>query len=210
MELSFRSPLWRRRLGIMIFGIILMGLGICLFKLSAMGNDPSSAMVMAIGDLIGLPFSVLIIVTNLLMFLCEIGLKRDIIGIGTFFNWFGVGIFTDAWTSAITNCFEIPTNFTGRLGIMFIGILILSLSCSLYQTANLGIAPYDSLSLIMTDRLSLPYFWCRIITDSICAIIAFFCGGIIGLGTLVCALGLGPFINFFNNTVSKKLCGETS
>ena len=36
---------------------------------------------------------------------------------------------------------------------------------------------------------------------------AFFLGGIIGLGTLVCALGLGPFIQFFNVHISRKLCG---
>ena len=60
---------------------------------------------------------------------------------------------------------------------MAAGVLVLSLSASLYQTADLGIAPYDALSIIMADRLPLPYFWCRILTDSLCTVAAFLLGG---------------------------------
>ena len=60
----------------------------------------------------------------------------------------------------------------------------------------------------MSKRLPIPYFWCRIMTDSLCAIIAWLLGGIIGLGTLVCALGLGPFIAFFSKTIAEPLCRD--
>ena len=30
---------------------------------------------------------------------------------------------------------------------------------------------------------------------------------VIGIGTLICALGLGPFITFFDRLISRKLCG---
>ena len=203
---QFNSAAWWRRFIIMITGIVLMGLGICLFKLSLMGNDPSSAMVMALGNILGIPFSILLIGFNLLWFIVEICMKREIIGPGTFVNWFCVGMFADLWTSVITSQLTIPEHYFARVLVMLVGVIILSLSCALYQTADMGIAPYDALSLIMEERTPLPYFWCRMITDSICAVIAFLAGGIVGLGTLVCALGLGPFINFFTNTVAKKLC----
>ena len=71
-----------------------------------------------------------------------------------------------------------------------------------------AIAPYDALSIILSRRQSkIPYFWCRIATDSICAIAAALLGGVIGIGTLICALGLGPFITFFDRLISRKLCG---
>ena len=47
---DFRNPALRRRIMVMITGIVIMGIGVCLFRLSLMGNDPSSAMVMAIGS----------------------------------------------------------------------------------------------------------------------------------------------------------------
>ena len=204
---ALHGPLWRRRCAVMVCGIVIMGIGVCLFRLSLVGNDPSSAMVMAIGSRIGQPFSVTLIAANSIWFLLELFCGRRFIGIGTFFNWFGVGVFTDLWTAAITRLFVLPTSLAGRLGLMLLGVLILSFSCALYQTADLGIAPYDAISIIMADRLPLPYFWCRILSDSVCAVTAFALGGIVGLGTLFCALGLGPFINFFTRAAARKLCG---
>jgi uncharacterized membrane protein YczE len=41
--------------------------------------------------------------------------------------------------------------------------------------------------------------------DACCALICFLAGGIVGIGTLVSAFGFGPFIQFFNKTVSEKI-----
>lgn len=205
--LHFYDPAWRRRLAVMSCGIVIMGLGVCLFRLSLMGNDPSSAMVMAIGSRTGRPFSVTLIAMNAVWFLFELLFGRRLIGIGTLFNWFGVGSFTDLWTQVITDLGVLPTGLSGRLAAMLLGVLVLSFSCALYQTADLGIAPYDAISIIMARRLPLPYFWCRILSDSVCAVIALALGGIVGLGTLACALCLGPFIHFFTRTAAQRLCG---
>jgi uncharacterized membrane protein YczE len=35
--------------------------------------------------------------------------------------------------------------------------------------------------------------------------VCWFAGGIVGIGTAVCAFGLGPFISFFDTHFSKKL-----
>lgn len=204
---DFRNPAWRRRLLVMILGVVIIGLGVCLFRLSLMGNDPSSAFVLALGNRLGLPFSVMLIIVNTLWFIAEIALGRRYIGAGTFFNWFCVGVFADLFTSLIANAGALPESIAGRLAVMLLGVIILSFSGALYQTANLGIAPYDALSIVMADRLPIPYFWCRITTDSCCALIAFLLGGVIGLGTLFCALGLGPFISFFTRTVARRMCG---
>ena len=61
-----------RRVLVRCLGIVIMGLGISLFKISLMGNDPSSAMVMALGDRLGIDFSVMLIIMNSLFFLVEI------------------------------------------------------------------------------------------------------------------------------------------
>ena len=86
-----------------------------------------------------------------------------------------------------------------------VGVLVVAFGCSLYQTADLGVAPYDALSLMMADRLPVPYFGCRVFTDALCAVITFVSGGLIGLGTLICAFGLGPFVQFFSKNFSEKV-----
>ena len=44
-----------------------------------------------------------------------------------------------------------------------------------------------------------------VFTDALCAVLAFLLGGLIGLGTLICAFGLGPFVQFFTRHFSEKV-----
>ena len=41
--------------------------------------------------------------------------------------------------------------------------------------------------------------------DVLCALICYLAGGVIGIGTLVTAFGLGPVILFFNRVFTGKL-----
>ena len=86
-----------------------------------------------------------------------------------------------------------------------VAVLVIALGCSLYQTADLGVAPYDALSLMLADRLPFPYFGCRVFTDALCALLCWLLGGLVGIGTLICAFCLGPFIQFFNGLVSERV-----
>ena len=198
------DPVFLKRLSIMALGCFIMGIGVTAFKLSLTGNDPCSGFAMALADVIALPFSVTLIGLNTVFFIFEYLFDRRKVGIGTFFNWFGVGIFTDLWYYLARSADLVPQTFTLQLVFMMTGVIVLSFSCALYQTANMGIAPYDALSLIMTERLHIPYFWCRITTDAACALLAFLLGGIVGLGTLFCAFGMGPFVSYFTKNVIKK------
>ena len=196
-----------RRIFWMCIGILIMGIGVGLFKLALLGNDPSTALVIAIGDRIGIDFSIVLIVVNCLYFFVELAFGRSMVGIGTIINWFFVGPIASAFTRVAGPLLGTPETLLQKILLMVPGILILSFSCALYQTADVGIAPYDSLSLMLAKKVKPSYFWCRIFTDSICVIIAFALGGLIGLGTLVCALGLGPFITIFTNHAAKQLIG---
>ena len=89
---------------------------------------------------------------------------------------------------------------------MVIGVIICSLGVSMYQRPDVGVSPYDSLSLIMDEKLpKISYFWCRMSNDVICALVAYFAGGLVGIGTVIAAFGLGPIVHFFNIHVTDKL-----
>ena len=194
----------RRMIG-MILGNILIGIGVSIFKLSGMGNDPFSGMIMSVSSLIHMNYSSFLILLNCGIFIIEISLGRKYIGVGTLFNWFLVGYVSEffIWLTKLT--IHVPEAFLPRLPIVILGVIVICLGVSLYQTSDAGISPYDSVSLIMADRLPLRYFWCRIICDGICATICLLTGGLIGLGTFLCAFCLGPIIHLFNEKLSKKL-----
>ncbi len=202
------AGLKRTLIGVII-GNIFVGLGVGIFKLSMMGNDPFDGMNMALADKIGISYPVLQIIVNLLLFLIQIKFGRKLIGFGTIINAVFLGFIATFFYNNLYSIVGEPQGFVLRLFIVFLGVLAISLGLSLYQTANLGVAPYDALALIIHERApKIQYFFARIMCDAACALICFLSGGIIGIGTLVSAFGFGPFIQFFDRTVSGKLLND--
>lgn len=202
---EYIPPVRQRTFMVMLAGIGIMGIGVALFKLSLMGNDPHTALMIAIGDRLGVDFSFVLFIVNCLWFFVEWYSGRDLIGIGTFINWFFVGPLASICERAVLSVWGVPAGLDARIWLMMAGVITLSLACALYQTADMGVAPYDSLSIIISRKSRMPYLRCRMLTDSLCALIAFLLGGLIGVGTLVCALGLGPFITFFSKKVARRI-----
>ena len=194
----------RRILG-MIAGVVVIGVGIAVFKFSHLGNDSISALNLRIAELSGLPFSIENVLMNLCLFVPQLIWGRRYIGLGTIINSFCIGFIVTFTSDVMTAAFGAADTLPVQLFWVAVGVLVVAFGCSLYQTADLGVAPYDALSLMMADRLPVPYFGCRVFTDALCAVIAFVLGGLIGLGTLICAFGLGPFVQFFTKHFSEKV-----
>ena len=57
---------------VMLIGNIILGLGIAIFKLSGLGNDPFSGMVMALAECVGIEYARFLILLNLGFFVIEI------------------------------------------------------------------------------------------------------------------------------------------
>lgn len=192
-----------RRLIGLVLGNLILGIGCGAFKWAAVGNDPFSASSMALAAFLHIPYGYFNVLYNVLFFTLQIIWGRKYIGIGTIINWFCLG-FTIQGTFDLLSKLGTPETWPQKILIMAIGILIICLGLSLYQTSDTGLAPFDSISVMMHDYWGIPYFWCRIITDSFCALVTFLTGGLLGVGTLVCAFGLGPIIQFFNTHFSEK------
>ena len=173
---ALHKPTARRVVG-MVAGIVIIALGIALFKQSHLGNDSISALNM----------------------------RRMYIGLGTFVNGICIGYIVTAFYDPIHAHFGDAPSLAVQLAWVIAAVLVTALGASLYQTADLGIAPYDYLSLGLRDYTPCPYFGCRIFTDALSALLCWLLGGLVGLGTLICAFCLGPFIQFFDRTFSQKV-----
>ena len=167
-----QKPTTRRIVG-MVVGIVIIGLGIALFKQSHLGNDSISALNMRLAELLGISLGVQNVATNILFFALEFWFGRKYIGLGTFVNGIGMGFIITFFYDPIAAAFGPAASLPEQLVWVVLAVLVTALGASLYQTADLGIAPYDYLSL--------------------------------GLGTLICAFCLGPFIQFFNGLVSERV-----
>ena len=185
-----QKPTTRRIVGMMV-GIVIIGLGIALFKQSHLGNDSISALNMRLAELLGISLGV------------QNG--RKYIGLGTFVNGIGMGFIITFFYDPIAAAFGPAASLPEQLVWVVLAVLVTALGASLYQTADLGIAPYDYLSLGLRDYTHFQYFGCRVFTDAFCALLCWLLGGLVGLGTLICAFCLGPFIQFFNGLVSERV-----
>lgn len=207
MKKNPQMPSARRILG-MVVGIVIIGLGIALFKQSHLGNDSISALNMRLAEMLGISLGVAEPGARTSCSLhCSSGSGCKSHRLGTFVNGIGVGFIVTAFYDPIAAHFG-PAEALGlpvQLLWVALAVPVTALGASLYQTADLGIAPYDYLSLGLRDYTPVPYFGCRVFTDALCALLCWLLGGLVGIGTLICAFCLGPFIQFFNGLVSERV-----
>ena len=200
-----QKPTTRRIVG-MVVGIVIIGLGIALFKQSHLGNDSISALNMRLAaELLGISFwaTTGLSCYNIHSLRAGILVRAQITSAGTFVN--GIGAGSSSPSSDCTRGLWPAASLPEQLVWVVLAVLVTALGASLYQTADLGIAPYDYLSLGLRDYTHFQYFGCRVFTDAFCALLCWLLGGLVGLGTLICAFCLGPFIQFFNGLVSERV-----
>lgn len=208
MITSYLKKVGWKRIVMTIVGNIFIGLGIGIFRYAALGNDPYTAMNLSLSECVGISYPVFQIMFNLAAFVIQLIWGRELIGIGTIVNAFFLGYIVDFFYHILLLVPVSPGAFWQSVIIVFAGVIICSFGLSLYQTSDVGVAPYDALSLITQKKLpKIPYFWHRMFDDALAAVISLIATAFtnIGLGSLVSAFGLGPFIHFFNKHFSEKL-----
>ncbi len=173
-------PTVRRVLG-MVIGIVIISLGIAIFKQSHLGNDSITALNIRLSELLGISLGVQNICTNLVFLVVEFIWGRKYIGLGTLVNGLGCGFIITFFYDIIAGWFGPAEQLPIQLLWVVIAVPVTAFGCSLYQTADLGVAPYDSLALALQDHLHKPYFGCRVFTDALCAAITFLLGGLVVL-----------------------------
>ena len=134
-----------KRMVIMLLGNVFLGMGVSIFKLSEMGTDPFSGMVMALAEVLGIGYPVFLILVNLVLLFVEVKFGREMIGAGTVVNACLLGyIVTFFYTIWVRMFGGVPQNFAVRLALVCIAIIVMSFGVSMYQTADVGVAPWDS------------------------------------------------------------------
>lgn len=206
---QFIKTMTMRRLIAVVLGNIVLGIGAAGLRFSLLGNEPYTAMNMAISDGLHMSLGTYQLILNLFLLIIQLIWGRAYIGFGSIINLCFLGYIIEAAGYVMSLILPSAQGYTFLQKILFmiVSLLILTFGISMYQTADLGVAPYDYLALGMTDHLPTPYFLNRVITDaiSVLTIVAVVLGGLItwneshlGIGTVVGAFFLGPLINFYS------------
>ena len=209
---------YTKRILMSVFGVVICGLSVGMFKHAAFGVDPFQALMSGLDAVIPIRFGTLYVIVNLLLLCFSLLTDRSKIGIATFINLFLLGYIVEFSQSVCARLFPEPGLVT-RVLLFLPGLVILSLASALYFTANLGVSTYDAIALVWSERQSrIPFQFCRIITDSVCVAagvaLCLISGmdavqifGSVGVGTIITAFFMGPLIAFFNRHIAQPLLG---
>ena len=208
-----------RRILMSLFGVIICGISVGMFKFAALGVDPFQSLMSGMDAVIPIRFGTLYVIVNAVLLLFSLIFDRRKIGLATFINLLLLGYIVEFSQNTCQRL--LPGAALGiRLLILVIAIVILCLASSLYFTADLGVSTYDAVALVWSQRQSrIPFAACRVICDCICVVTgtvllllsgggAAIVLGSVGIGTIITAFFMGPLITFFNTHLAQPLLGK--
>lgn len=199
----------QKRIFMSAVGVLTCGVSVGIFKLAALGVDPFQVLMSGLDAVIPIPFGTLYVIVNLLLLLFSFLFDRHYIGIATVINLTLLGYVSEFTRLALLRAFP-ALSLPARFVCLLIGLVILCFASSIYFTADLGVSPYDAISLVAAYKWkAAPFQYCRIASDLLCvaagAALWLFSGGtwaklptVVGIGTIITAFFMGPVIEFFN------------
>lgn len=204
-----------KRCIMMVTGILFIGICVGAYRLSAFGVDAFTCMNLGISGFLHMTFGTWQLIMNAGILVVVFFTVRQCIGAGTIVNMIGVGYLADFICWLFQEALQVEMTLPLRVIALLTGCIFAGLGVSFYMVAEMGIAPYDSVALIIEkathERIAFQY--ARVISDVTVVIVGVvFCllsGGdlwlIIGIGTICNACFNGPLIQFFRVHVAQSI-----
>ncbi|SCY63761.1 YczE/YyaS/YitT family protein [Butyrivibrio sp. INlla14] len=198
-----------KRLIIMNIGVFLMGFFLSFLIEVNLGTDPCTFMNLTLSRFLGLSFGNWQLLLNSCLFILVILFGRKLIGFGTIANMVFIGYIADffcmVWGKTIPE--HVFKEFPSRAIVFGIALAMFIFAVSLYINANMGVAPYDAIPQIISERVlkKVPFAVIRIAFDFTAIIIGIIFGGIPNIGMILMALFLGPVITLVGKFLNKHV-----
>jgi uncharacterized membrane protein YczE len=199
--MRFRLPVrFGRRLPQLLVGLVLYGWSMAMLIRSGLGLDPWDVFHQGLANHLPITFGQVTILVGALVLLLWIPLRQRP-GIGTVLNVFVIGLAADAGLAAMPDVTGLP----GQIAMLLGGVVANGLAGALYVGARLGPGPRDGLWVALTKRTGHSIRVVRTVLEVTIVAIGWLLGGVVGVGTVVYALTIGPIVQFFMPWVEVRL-----
>lgn len=195
------------RISMMLVGNLMVGFAIALFRITNLGTDPFTTMNLGLSSFTKLSFGFYTLLVNLILVLFALLFVRNQIGLGTIINMIGSGYIADFFVYMYIYSFGSNLSLALKLVILVLAVFVITLGFSIYLTSELGVAPYDTIALIIIklSNNKIPFEAARVMTDLTCVIVGFSFGAVVGISTVITAFFTGPLVQFFKKRVYTML-----
>lgn len=189
---QLRAGRTRRRLVQLFIGLFLYGISMAMMIRSTLGLDPWDVFHDGVVRRTGLSFGTVVILVSVVVLLLWIPL-RQWPGLGTLCNAVVVGLATDAGLLLI----PAPDALEVRIPLLVAGIVANGLAGALYIGAQFGPGPRDGLMTGLARRTGHSIRLVRTGLEVTVLAIGWLLGGLVGIGTVLYALAIGPLVQLF-------------
>lgn len=199
------------RVVLLLAGLCVAHLGVTLFLQSDLGSDPFNVFVQ--GLFRGIPWPAFAAMTHgrthllvsLVILLVLLAVDRSYVGIGTVLCMALGGPIIDVYTLWLSPVIHGGLPLPLRLALLVAGCVILAFGMTIVIRSQAGTGPNDLVAVVLSDKLRKPFGPVRIGVDLTFALVGLALGGVVGLGTIICAFLVGPAAQLFF-PISQRLC----
>lgn len=181
-----------RRLVQLFIGLTIFGLSMAMVIRAGLGMIPWDVFHYGVATHVPLSFGTIAIIVALFVLLLWIPL-REMPGVGTVANAIWVGVSADIGLAL----FSEPDPLILQILLMVAGIVLNGFATALYIGAQLGPGPRDGLMTGLAHRTPLSVRVIRTGIEITVVAVGWLLGGVVGLGTVIFALSIGPLTQAF-------------
>ncbi len=176
---------------VLIIGLWLFGTGEAMLVDATLGNAPWTVFAQGISVRTGITIGLATFFTSVVVLLMWIPL-RERPGLGTIANAVVIAVALQVMIGVLPT----PESLGWRLAQVVGGIALVGLGSGLYLTTNLGPGPRDGLMTGIHERTGIAVTPVRLSIEVAVLAIGWLLGGIVGIGTVLFALLIGPSVGY--------------
>lgn len=176
-----------RRLGQLMVGLTLYGISMAFMVRAGLGMLPWDVFHYGLAQHLPLSLGTVVIVVSVLVLVLWIPLRQQP-GLGTVANAVWIGVVLDVVLRVLPH----PEQLAAQVLLMLAGIALNALATALYIGSQLGPGPRDGLMTGLSRRTGLSLRLVRTGLEIAVVVAGVVLGGVLGVGTVLYALLIGP------------------
>lgn len=176
-----------RRLPQLYVGLVLYGASLALMLRSDLGLAPWDVLHSGLTNWVPLTIGQVLVIVSFIVLIAWIPLREQP-GLGTISNAIVIGVTADAVLAVLDG----PDSFGWRMTWLVAGVVLNGLATALYIGAQFGRGPRDGLMTGLARRTGWSLRLVRTGLEVVVVLAGLALGGVLGLGTVLYALAIGP------------------
>lgn len=181
-----------RRLTLLLVGLFLFGASMALIVRSTLGLIPWDVFHVGVQQHVPLSFGTVVVLASLVVLLLWIPLRQKP-GLGTLLNALLVGPSADLTLAVVPETGDL----TPRVSLLLVGIVVNAIASGMYIGSQFGPGPRDGLMTGLARMTGRSVRLVRTGLEVLVVAVGWLLGGIVGVGTVLFALTIGPLVQVF-------------